>query len=147
MKTTRLNNIIRFTFFGVMTAVMLFPFSAYAQKMIFLPSSVVPAAEGYTHIKNDKNKNYVIQVNISNLAEVSRLQPSKLTYVVWMETDQNKTENIGQLKSSTGFMSKAMKASFETVSSSRPTKVFITAENDGSIQYPGDQIVLSTSEF
>src|SRR4030042_2404086 len=141
MKTTRLNNLTKTTFLGILIAMMIFPFSTYAQKMIFLPSSVVPGAEGYSRIKNDKNKNYVIKVSISNLAEVSMLQPSKLTYVVWMVTDQNKTENIGQLKSSTAFMSKAMKASFETVSSSRPTKIFITAENDGSIQYPGDQLV------
>jgi hypothetical protein len=64
-----------------------------------------------------------------------------------MVTDRQKTENIGQLNSSTSFLSKELKASFETVSSSKPTKIFISAENDGSIQYPGEQVVLSTNSF
>jgi hypothetical protein len=64
-----------------------------------------------------------------------------------METDQGKTENLGQLLSSAGFMSKHMKASLETVSSFNPAKIYITAEDDAGIQYPGRQIVLSTEGF
>ena len=84
---------------------------------------------------------------MSNLAEVARLQPPKQTYVIWAVTDQGNTDNIGQLKSSKNFLSKQMSATFETVSSSKPSKIFITAENNGSIQYPGEQIVLSTNNF
>ncbi len=44
-------------------------------------------------------------------------------------------------------MSNQLKASFETVSSFRPVKIFITAEDDANIQYPGNQMVLETDKF
>jgi hypothetical protein len=147
MKAPRLISKTKNILLGILTTMMIFPFTSCARKVIFLSSSVVPAAQGYVKVKRDNNKNYVIQINISNLAEVSRLQTSKQTYVVWMTTDQEKTKNIGQLTSSTGFLSKQLKASFKTISSSRPTKIFITAENDGTAQYPDGQFVLSTEFF
>ena len=64
-----------------------------------------------------------------------------------MRSDQEYTENIGQLNSSKGFLSKQLKATFETVSSSRPIEIYITAEDDGSTGYPSDQIVLKTNRF
>jgi len=147
MKTKSLYRLIKNILLGTLTTMMIFSFTACTRKMTFLTSSVVPAAKGYVTVKRDNNKNYVIRIHISNLAEATRLQPSKQTYVVWMVTDQQKTENMGQLNSSTSLFSKELKASFETVSSSKPTKIFISAENDGSIQYPGEQVVLSTNSF
>jgi hypothetical protein len=132
----------------VLTGVMvLFSFSSCARKVSFLTSSVVPAAEGTVKLNKDKNKNYHIQIALSNLAEPNRLQPSKNTYVVWMETDDNAVKNIGQINTSTGFLSKKLKASFETVSPVKPTKIFLTAEDDANVQYPGMQVVLSTNNF
>jgi hypothetical protein len=132
----------------VLTGIMvLFYFSSCARKISFLTSSVVPAAEGTVKINKDKNKNYHIQISLSNLAEPNRLQPSKNTYVVWMETDDNAVKNIGQINTSTGFLSKRLKASFETVTPVKPTKIFITAEDDSNIQYPGMQVVLTTNNF
>lgn len=98
-------------------------------------------------IKKDGNKNYIIKINIINLAGIERMEASKLTYVVWMETDQGKTENLGQLSSSTGFLSKQLQASLETVSSFQPVKIFITTESETNIQYPSDQVVLTTDTF
>ena len=89
----------------------------------------------------------MIKIEIRDLADVERLQTSKLNYVVWMETDQGRTENLGQLNSSSGFMSKQMKASLETVSSYTPIKIFVTAEEFVNAQYPGEQIILTTDRF
>jgi hypothetical protein len=122
-------------------------FASCARKVAFLTSSIVPAAEGTVKVKKDDNKNYHIQIALSNLAEPNRLQPSKNTYVVWMDTDNQVTKNIGQINSSTGFLSGKLKASFETVSSNKPNKIFITAENDAGVQYPGSQVVLTTNNF
>ena len=119
----------------------------FAEKVEFLSSSIVPAARGYVKVKRDTNENYIIQVKISNLAEVNRLQPSKQVYVVWMITDHEITENIGQINSSTTFLSTKLKASFKKVSSSKPIKIFITAEEDAIIQTPDEQIILSTDRF
>lgn len=123
-----------------------FSFVSCARNFNFITSSVVPAARGNVKVTEDKNKNYVILVQIQNLTEVERLQPSKKTYIVWMVTDQEITKNIGQLNSSTSLFSKQLKATLKTVSSTKPIKIFITAEDDASVQYPGSQI-LSTNRF
>ncbi|MDA3930484.1 MAG: hypothetical protein PF541_16160 [Prolixibacteraceae bacterium] len=54
---------------------IIFTFSSCATKAIFLQSAVVPAAEGSVSVKEDGNKNYVIKVKISNLADSQSLQP------------------------------------------------------------------------
>lgn len=142
MKTIKINNILIFS--ALLFPVML---ASCSKKIDFLTSSVVPAARGYVKIKSDKNKNYDIQIQLLDLAEVQRLQPSKQTYVIWMVTEEDLSKNIGQIKSSTGILSRQLKASFESVSTLKPTKIFITAEDDPSIQFPGTQVVLSTDKF
>lgn len=127
-------------------ALMVLPLNSCAKKFVFLSSSVVPAAQGYVKIKRDKNKNYVIQVTVSNLAEVERLHSSNTTYIVWASVERNMTKNIGQLKSGSGFMSKNLKAQMNTVSSFNPSRIFITAESDPSVSYPS-QVILTTDNF
>ena len=95
MNPKKLNNLTKNIFLGILILIMIFSFTSCAVRSTFLTSSVVPAAEGKVKIKRDKNQNYVIQIYVSNLAEVERLQTSKHNYVVWMETDQGKTENLG----------------------------------------------------
>ena len=146
MKTKKLINRAKNILIGVFIIGMIVPFTSCAQKIKFMNSSVVPAAQGYIKVKRDKNKNYVIKLEVMDLADVERLQTSNVSYVVWMETDQGRTENLGQLNSSSGFMSKQMKASLETVSSYKPSKIYITAEENTNAQYPGD-IILSTDRF
>jgi hypothetical protein len=128
---------------GIMT---IFYFESCARKIAFQASTIVPGAEGTVKVKKDNNSNYTIQVELSNLAEPRKLEPAMKTYVIWMETEQEPVKNIGQINSSSSFLSKRLKASFETVSSIKPTKIFITAEDDGTIQYPGTQI-LTTARF
>jgi hypothetical protein len=86
-------------------------------------------------------------LHLSDLAEVDRLQKAKESYVVWMVTDNEERKNIGLLNSSSGMLSSKLKANFETSSSTRPMQIFITAEEDGSVQYPGSRIILSTDRF
>ncbi len=127
---------------GIMTV---FIFESCARKIAFQASTIVPGAEGTVKMKKDNNSNYTIHVELSNLAEPSKLEPAMKTYVIWMETEQEPVKNIGQINSSSSFLSKRLKGSFETVSSIKPTRIFITAENDGTIQYPGTQILTTTS--
>ncbi|MEO6229879.1 MAG: hypothetical protein ABJB11_13860 [Ferruginibacter sp.] len=131
----------------IAAAMMLFIFSSCAKKISFQTSTVAPAAQGTVKVNKDGNNNYKVKIAITNLAEPKRLQPAKNTYVVWMETASDGTKNIGQINSSTGFLSSKLKASFEAVSSFKPTKIFLTAEDDAAIQYPGMQVVLSTDRF
>lgn len=129
------------------SATLIFSASSCTTKMAFLTSSVVPAAQGTVKVKTDSNKNHNIQIDIFNLAEPTRLQPPKQMYIVWMLTDQDVTKNIGQIKTSSGALSKGLKANFQTVTSFKPIKIFITAEDDPNVQIPGWEVVLSTDQF
>lgn len=147
MKTGRSNTTVRSILSGILVAIIILSLESCARKIAFLTSSVVPAAEGSVKVRKDNNNNYAIRIELINLAEPGRLQPAKQTYVVWMETDRDLMKNIGQINTSTGLFSKTLKASFGTVSSVKPTKIYITAEDDAGIQYPGSQVVLSTDSF
>ena len=142
MKTKKMKTLTKTFLTGILATAMIFAFSSCAKKITFLTSSVVPAAEGQISVKNDKNNNYNIQMQITNLADIERLQPAKKSYVVWMETADNLPKNIGRISSSN-----KLKVSFETVSPMRPTKIFITAEDDEATQYPGKMVVLTTDRF
>lgn len=113
----------------------------------FLNSSVVPGATGNVKVKKDGNNNYNIKVAIEDLAQVERLQTSKQTYVVWMETEKGNRENLGKLISSTGFMSKQRTASLEAISPYKPVRIFVTAEKDGNERYPDQNEILTTDTF
>jgi hypothetical protein len=140
MKTLN-TKIIKNTIIGLSIVMMMASFGACSKKVVFLSSSVVPAAEGYVKVKKDGNENYAITLKVSNLAEVDKMQPPKKTYVVWMETDRGLTRNIGQVVSS-----RNLNANFETVSSFKPVKIFLTAEDNENVQYPGN-VVITTANF
>jgi hypothetical protein len=146
MKTTKFNFLSK-TILLIASAVLLLSFGSCAKKIAFQTSTVVPAARGKVTVDKDNNKNYVVKIKMYGLAEVSRLESSKSTYVVWMETDESQVKNIGQIKSDSKFMSSKLKATFETVSSFKPSKIFITAEDNADVQYPGSYLVLETNRF
>lgn len=131
----------------VMMAFVLLTFSSCSKKIVFNTSTVAPAARGFVKVMKDKNSNYDIEVRISNLAEVERLEGDKKTYVVWIVSDGQSDKNIGQINSSTRMMSKKLSASFKSVSPSRPSKIFVTAETDGAATYPGNMVILTTDNF
>jgi len=147
METKRIYSMTKNIFFIAIVATMIASFSSCATKTHFLSSAVAPAAEGVVKVKKDNNNNYHIGINITNLAEPSRLQPARNTYVVWMEGNDNETKNIGQIKSSHSLISKQLKGSFETVSAVKPKKIFITAENDASLQYPNYSDIILTTDY
>lgn len=110
-------------------------------------SSVVPAAHGAVKVKKDDNRNYNINVDVEDLAEVEKVYSGNYSYVVWMETENGNTEKLGKLISSTGFLSDKRKAKLETVSTFEPIKIFITAERDENARQPGNKLVLRTRDF
>jgi hypothetical protein len=133
--------------FNLLALILIFSFYSCATKSPFLLSTVVPAAEGHVNVKRDKNNNYQIKINVTNLASPDRLDPARKSYVVWMETDDHSTKNLGQMKTSTGMINKALKASLETVTPLKPRKIFVTAEDDADIQFPGAQVVITTGNL
>ena len=129
------------------TVLMILGGTSCAAQADFLVSSVVPAARGSVTVKKDKYNNYLLDIQVTSLAEAGRLNPPKNTYVVWMVTDENYIKNIGQIRTSKSFFSKNLKAGFETKSSFRPIRIFITAEYDPNIQNTNSEVVLTTANF
>ncbi len=145
MKNKNFSN--RNLFFAFMVGAVLIIVSSCAKKINFQTSAVVPAARGTVKVKKDNNQNYVIIISLFNLAEAKRLPTNEQTYVVWMESNNQPVKNLGQINSSTKMFSKSLKASFESVSPVKPTKIFITVEDNSSVQYPGNELVLTTNRF
>lgn len=126
---------------------LLFTITGCAKKMSFQQSTVVPAARGYVKITKDGNKNYRIKLELSNLAEINKLDPQKESYVVWMTLDNNSTTNLGRISSSGSLLSKRLTVSFETVTATKPSLIFITAENESNTKYPTGTTVMTTGKF
>ena len=144
MKAAKLTKFIILSFFS---ASIIAGINSCAKRTTFLTSEIVPAARGEVKVSVDKNKNYVIKLDLNNLAEPTRLTPPHNYYVVWMENENGETKNIGQIKTSTGALSKNLKAKFETVSASKPTKIFITAEDEADVVYTRSIAILTTTEL
>ena len=122
-------------------------FSSCSNKILFLNSTVVPAAEGYIKISKSDNDNYNVDINILHLTEPKKLSPPMNNYVVWIETANQGVKNLGQLNSSSGLFSSTLKAEMHTSTPFKPVRVFITAENSADINYPGSKVVLTTNSF
>ncbi|SDC83427.1 hypothetical protein [Williamwhitmania taraxaci] len=107
----------------------------------FPVSSVTPAAVITAEMKQDKNKNYVIEVTAKNMASADRLNPPKNNYIVWIVTENNGTVNIGQL-----INKNAKKSYLKTTTPFKVSEIFITAEEQGDISYPSG-IEISRTHF
>ena len=118
---------------------------AAEREIKFDNSSVVPAAEGTVKLKKDDNNNHAIKIDIKHLAEPSRLQPARSVYVAWIETAGKGPQNIGQLTTSSGMITNTLKASLDAVSPFRPTRIFITAEDQANIESPSAYVILNTT--
>ena len=86
-------------------------------------------------------------LNVTNLAGPSKLQEAKRNYIVWYETEDVRAESLGKLRSVRGLFSKTYKGKLETVTTAKPVRVFITAEDNDNPQAPGSQVVLNTKLF
>ena len=116
-----------------------------SSKMTFENSSIVPAATGEVKIKKDKNENYAIDLTVNNLAEAKKLTPSKELYLVWMEDGKNPVKKLGRLDPSPGTFSKSLKGSMTALATTKPTKVFLTAEDNAEVAYPTGEVILTTN--
>ncbi len=147
MKTQQSLQTRRSLFSGIFLLAIMLIITSCATNESFLNSSVVPGASGNVKVKRDKNQNYVIDLKVADLAAVDKLQSAKQMYVVWMETERGNFENLGQMQTSKGFMKKQRTASLETVSSFKPIRIFITAENEKNARYPDQVTILTTDTF
>ena len=139
MKALRFNSLVKSFFPAIILFLIMTSLESCTEKIPFLTSAVVPAAEGWVKVKEDRNNNYTIELNVTRLADPQRLTPPKNMYVVWIDTEQNGQQMIGQLN-----MSKSLNGSIKTMTPHKPIGIFITAEEDITAKYPDSQVVLRT---
>ena len=142
LKKSHLSNL-----FITLVLFIIMALSSCSKKVLFVNNKNVPAARVFVKISTDGDNNYTIKIKIENLAEVERLMENKKNYVVWLETLELSAINIGQIQSSTKKFSNNLKADFSTVSARKPTRIFISAEENASVSFPGNLIVLTTPNF
>jgi len=126
--------------------IVVFLFTACAKKFSFSNSPIVPGAKGQVAVKKDNNNNYIMKIHTVNLTPPKNLTPARNVYVVWMEGNDGSIKNLGQLKPSTSLLSKTFKGDLKATTTSKPKRIFITAEDEGNIEYPGSSLVLSTED-
>jgi biopolymer transport protein ExbD len=97
----------------------------------FPVSNTLPAAEITAKTKQDKNKNYTIEVTAKHLASPDRLNPPKSNYNVWIVTEENGTMNLGMLTNKN-----AKTAVLKTKTPFKVIEIFITAEDQGNNSSP-----------
>jgi hypothetical protein len=113
----------------------------------FNPSTLVPGANGRVKVNKDKNNNYAINISVDNLADPGLLQTPKANYIVWMETTDKGTQNLGRLVPSRGLFSKSSSGSLQTVTPFAPVRFFITAEDQIDPAYPSQTILSSENSL
>ncbi len=113
---------------------------ACTPKMTFLNSTVAPAATGTIRVKKDKNANYIVNVDVANLAPSKNLDPPKNTYLVWMESNDRSVRKLGQLNPS----GRALEAKMSATAVTSPDVVFVSAEDNADVEYPAGPTVLTT---
>lgn len=150
---------------GIVAATMLITFYSCGKKHTAAKTEQPPATQsvatadatipaipvenkGQVQIKRDISGNYVIHINLRELEAVNKLDAtSKKAYIVWMNANNEKAKNLGQINSNTGWLSDKSKASFEAVSVIKPTKVYITEEDITDAKTPGKNIIWTTNNF
>lgn len=142
MKNAFLNILQRRILYAAVAIFTIFSLGACSKKIVFPVSTVIPAASATVSIKKDKNGNYTLALDVKHIAGPERLQPPKKNYVVWIDTSEKGTINIGRI-----YISKSLKGSLKTSTPFKPMVVFITAEDDQNVKFPGMQVVLRTKFF
>ncbi|MRR54898.1 MAG: hypothetical protein EG822_10375 [Deltaproteobacteria bacterium] len=102
-------------------------------------SNVVPAATGVTKVSKDSNDNTSIHLKVDHLAPPQNLQPPRAIYVVWVQTPDNQTYNLGQLK-----VDKELEGELKAVTPFKIFRLVITAEDFPTVSLPSQQVVLTT---
>ena len=121
--------------------------SSCSKTLRFNISPVLPSAVGTVKLSTDDNKNRTMTLNIKNLVEPQRLTPPKKIYVVWMQTKNDGTRNLGSLVGSEGYFSSTRTATFSSVITGEPLRFFVTAEESAQVSGPGPVTVLTTSSL
>lgn len=124
MKTNRIIQLLVFV-------LLLFSLGACSKKYSFPVSTVTPAADGQVKVKKQKGGVYSFETKVENLANPSRLTPSRDHYIVWAQNEDGEYQNVGAMG-----LSKKNKATLEGALMYKPLYFLITAEDVRNTNVP-----------
>jgi len=99
----------------------------------------VPAATGKVKVKNEKDGNTRVKVEVAHLAQPAEAFDQASTYVVWLKPQTGDAQNVGVLK-----LDKNLKGELETRTAFKTFEVMVTAEQDANATSPSGHSVLDT---
>lgn len=102
-------------------------------------SPSVPAAVGEARLTTDENANTRVELQVKHLAPVENLTPPKNFYVVWAESPEGKTMNLGRL-----MVRPDRTGRFVGITPLQVFRLLVTAEQDPLPAAPSSQVVLRT---
>jgi hypothetical protein len=97
----------------------------------------VPAAGGKAHLSKDKNGNLKLKIEVYHLAKPGALTPAKQNYVVWTQGRGKDPQNQGVLK-----VNDSLEGKFENTITNEDFDVFVTAEDNPTIDTPSEPKLL-----
>ena len=109
------------------------------RKVTFPVSSTVPAALAKAQIGRDRNGNTQIELKVDYLAPPENLTPPKSAYLVWIQPPNEQAVALGRL-----MVDSKRRGVLKGVTQFREFSLFVTAEDDPAVAFPGEQMVLST---
>lgn len=113
-----------------------------AQKVAVQRSAAVPAAVAEAKITRTHNNNTRIELEVHHLAPPQNLTPKKSVYVVWAQTPQGRTVNLGQM-----IVGRDRASEFIGITPLYEFRILVTAEEESTARVPSNQVVLSTDVF
>lgn len=123
----------------VSTLSLLLAIAGCAERVAVAPTPTLPAAMGQAKVSRDSSGNSKVSLNVEHVAPPQNLQPPKSVYVVWVETPEKQTFNLGQLK-----ISKDRKGSISGITPFKTFRLVVTAEDFPTVTTPSSQEVLRT---
>ena len=130
---------------AIIMALLLLPvlLAGCAKRVRFeaLPLAGPATAAARIELTYDRNNN--LQVQLTNVPDPSRLNPTYSRYVLWAATpDRQHVINIGQLR-----VDEKKKAQIQTLTSLRSFILLVTAEPRGDVMVPGPAILFQTKQI
>jgi hypothetical protein len=111
-----------------------------AHKVPLQAGTQVPAAEGQVKLTEGPSGNTKIRLEVEHLADAANVAPGASTYVVWIQSAEGSTRNVGTL-----LVGDDRRGRLDTTTPHRQFQLFITAEPTATATAPSGQQVMFAS--
>jgi hypothetical protein len=103
-------------------------------------TEMIPSAVGKVKVKEEKDGNTKVKVEVAHLAPPAAVFDQASTYVVWLKPEAGTAQNVGVLS-----VSSDLKGSLETKTAFKDFMVLVTAEADPNVTSPSGRSVMNAS--